>query len=333
MVGVIAIIKMKFNKDDKWFMSKDFTQSMKAIMCIIVVMVHFPQVYQNKVQDMIGSFGYICVTLFFLFSAYGLMYGLHNKNDYLKTFIRNRFASLLIPYLIVNIISTIINQEWNNGIKQTMFSLLGLNINFVTLILFFYLVFYGICKIIKDNRVRYYILTICPLAYSLIAYLLTGSAGVEGIWSVEAIGFCLGILLFIHLEFIKKLITNKRVITIIISGILSTILGIVYLKYKTVFFIGGYLLKILLGVAIITFTFSVLNKLKIKNKALDYLGKISYEIFLTHGIVMTAISMIMTKINIEVTSWVYIWLTYIITIGLSAVINLLDQKIIKRIRK
>lgn len=42
--------------------------------------------------------GYLFVGMFFFFSGFGVMQGLLHKPDYLKTFFRHRFPSLLIPY-------------------------------------------------------------------------------------------------------------------------------------------------------------------------------------------------------------------------------------------
>ena len=72
----------------------------RAICCIIVVLVHIPQQHSNIIQDVIGSFGYIAVTLFFMLSAYGLKYSIENKKDYLKFFWKNRILVLLIPFWI-----------------------------------------------------------------------------------------------------------------------------------------------------------------------------------------------------------------------------------------
>ena len=91
-LAVILFIKARIIEDRNWFMSIEYTKALKGIMCIIVILVHIPKMYSNMVQDTIGSFGYICVTLFFLFSAYGLMYSLENKKDYLKT---------LIPFILL----------------------------------------------------------------------------------------------------------------------------------------------------------------------------------------------------------------------------------------
>ena len=85
------------------FMDKEFTRVLKGACCIIVILVHIPSAYSNKLQDDIGSFAYICVTLFFLMSAYGMNFSANRKPDYLRHFWRNRLSALLVPQFIINI--------------------------------------------------------------------------------------------------------------------------------------------------------------------------------------------------------------------------------------
>lgn len=49
-------------------MSLEDTTFLKGFWCIIVVLVHVPVAYQNRIQDILGSFAYVGVT-FFLWRA------------------------------------------------------------------------------------------------------------------------------------------------------------------------------------------------------------------------------------------------------------------------
>ena len=85
------------------FMNKDFTKVLKGACCIIVILVHIPLAYQNRVQDGIGSFAYVCVTLFFLMSAYGMSFSSKKNPNYIKYFWRNRLSALLVPQFVLNV--------------------------------------------------------------------------------------------------------------------------------------------------------------------------------------------------------------------------------------
>lgn len=85
------------------FFDKSYTRILKGACCIIVILVHVPATHGNKLQDAIGSFGFVAVTIFFMISAYGMYFSKQKKTDYLRHFWRNRLSSLLIPMLLVNI--------------------------------------------------------------------------------------------------------------------------------------------------------------------------------------------------------------------------------------
>lgn len=110
-IALALVVLWKSRKADTqdFFMSKDYTTVLKGLCCIIVILVHIPLVHANKLQDGIGSFAYVCVTLFFLMSAYGMSLSMTRKADYMKHFWRNRLAALLVPQLLVNSASAIYN--------------------------------------------------------------------------------------------------------------------------------------------------------------------------------------------------------------------------------
>jgi len=93
---------------DALFFSKDYTDVFKGLCCLIVIYVHVKPERGNMLQDAIGSFAYVAVTFFFLVSAYGMLYGLKKKNDYLEKFWRNRLVSLLMPCFLVNVVGFIL---------------------------------------------------------------------------------------------------------------------------------------------------------------------------------------------------------------------------------
>lgn len=103
------------------FMNKEFTRALKGACCIIVILVHIPLAYANKLQDGIGSFAYVCVTLFFIMSAYGMNISASRSPAYLRHFWRNRLSALLIPQLLVNlsvVVGFVLINVINGGVSQ-----------------------------------------------------------------------------------------------------------------------------------------------------------------------------------------------------------------------
>lgn len=101
---VILLWGNKPDEDGTSFFNKEYTRVLKGACCIIVILVHVPMSHGNVLQDAIGSFGYVAVTLFFMISAYGMYYSKQRKSNYLTHFWRNRLSSLLIPMLLINVV-------------------------------------------------------------------------------------------------------------------------------------------------------------------------------------------------------------------------------------
>ena len=73
------LYKAKYSLDVVHLFDKQNSNAMRGFWCLIVILVHIPVPYQNRIQNMLGSFAYIGVTFFFMTSAYGLRLGCVSK--------------------------------------------------------------------------------------------------------------------------------------------------------------------------------------------------------------------------------------------------------------
>ena len=313
----IILYRIKYGKNvENSFLDKTQSGIIKGICCIIVVLVHIPAEHGNKIQDLIGSFGYICVTIFFLYSAYGLRYSIENKKDYLKYFIKNRLLVIYIPFVIANIIRTIVIK--NNGFD--ILEIIGIKkLNFVGELIIFYLLFYLIYRNIKDYKKADILMIILTFMISIVTYRFKFG------WYVECLGFAFGIIIFKSISKINEFIEKRWLTKIVILTVSSLVLGMTYIKMKNVEVIN-YLSKIILGISIISLTIVLFRKVKIYNKILEILGKISYEVFLLHTIVISLLQ------DLNVSSGVYIVTVIGITIICSYLMNIIDSKIATRLK-
>lgn len=110
--------------------------------------------------------------------------------------------------------------------------------------------------------------------------------------------------------------------------VLAGIAGVAYLKFKPVVFFGDYLLKILLGVLIITFMIAVNRSIAIGNKVSLFLGSVSYEVYLLHGSVFGLLSAFVPRVE----SGAFIGLSIVITVGIAWVIQIVGARFIKMIK-
>lgn len=300
--------------------------TLKAISCIIVVMVHFKEEHQNFMQDAIGSFAYIAVTIFFLLSGYGMSYSIERKKDYLKNFWRNRFSSIITPAVVTNILAFFILWICRG---QANFKILLTTNTFVIVLSQFYILFYIIHKLtFISKNVKNYILISTVTASSLISYFCTpdiGSASIAFGWPWERMGLAWGIILYMFKDKIYTVFskfTTFRYFALLLVGL---ILGIAYLKYKTVFFFGSYLLKLILGVTLISLVLQYLSNRTSTSTIINFIAGISYEIYLIHEISMRIIDLIIPNIQ----SGYFILLTYILTFILAYIVHLISKPIIK----
>lgn len=315
--------------DNAQFMSKNTTDTLKALCAIVVVMVHFPTAYQNTLQDAVGSFAYVAVTFFFLFSAFGMQWSLSNRPNYLKHFWKRRLVALLLPPILINIIFCVI-QSLNMGSFQ-IDTLTYVN-NYVVVLLEYCLLFYVVMAFCKYRRVKsskwaFVLMSAAILISSLLLYFLTISP-VDGrhgsMWCVERLGLIWGLLIFAFFAMIKKWMGKYTISKLCLFSIVSIILGILYIKgCKNVFFWGEYLLRASLGLSLVITVLLLVRRLEIGNKITRFLGSISYEIYLSHGFVMSVLAFNFPALS----SGEFIILTYFVTILLSWLVHLAVKRI------
>lgn len=326
---VVALYGCVYNRDGQNnFWSVDYTKTLKGLFCIIVVLVHIPLPYQNTIQDMIGSFGYIGVTFFFMSSAYGLKYGVVNKKNYLNSFWENRGLAIVIPAITVNIVSLIVNIIYKQSIeKPIIYFILSID-NWVTILLLYYVVFWILYKFFPTYKYKDIIVCMFVVFTSLLEKFTVIQH--TFIWPTEVYGFIYGILFFYikdkYEEWGKSNYNKKSIMMMVLAGFL----GVLYLKCKFIYFWGDYLLKIALGFAIILFLLQITTKIRIGNKINSFLGSISYEIYLGEYVIFKLLNMK----NYEFQSATYIYCSVVLIVILATILHfIINKNLIKCVQK
>lgn len=283
---------------------------------------------------MIGSFAYICVTIFFLVSAFGMMHSVNHKPDYLKHFWRNRLVSLLIPNVLVNILFFGLSKLLSREVSVS--ALYYLN-NYVAVLLVWCVWFYvvEICKarFFKGNTKLEDALLIAGVALSSLSiYFLVGDDEPHNIfngWPYERIGLVWGVLLYRYFDIIVAWMGKRRSAKVVVLLIVGGIFGVAYLKYKVIYFWGAYLLKIALGFVLILLLFTSTSSRQFSNKASLWLGNISYEVYLSHALVMHLLAMLVPA---DFNSGAFILLTVVTTIIISKAVQLIANPIVLQLK-
>lgn len=322
----------RYDESKDTFLSLSDVSFLRGFWCIVVVLVHIPTLYVNKVQDMVGSFAYIGVTFFFMTSAYGLKYSVASKKGYLDRFWRNRLPKLLVPALLANALQVSASGALNGWNTISIVSYLNIN-NWVKVLLCEYFVFWLVYAVLprwirggywQDATICGFVLT-CSLIDHFTPYKITWS------WEVEPFGFIYGLIVANHSEEVRSFLNKQWMKKCVVFLILACTLGIVYLRYKPIPFWGNYLLKLILGFSITLFVFEVIAKLKVGNRVNGFLGSISYEVFLIHGATFR-ILMLFDR-NGDMNSGEFILLSIILTIMLATLLKKISGYLAKEVKK
>lgn len=315
------------------FFSKEYTDVLKGLCCLVVIYVHIKPERGNALQDAIGSFAYVAVTFFFLVSAYGMLAGLERKENYLKNFWRNRLVSLLIPCLLVNIVGYLLGIVIKG---HSEFSILY-SINSYVVVLLQWCIWYYVvemCRIkwfTERRMLADWILMLGVIISSLVLYFfMDAEVSAEAGWCFERMGLVWGILLYRYYDKVVAWMQAFRVTKVIVLTIIGGILGVSYLKFKIVYFWGAYLLKIVLGFTLLFLLFSATSNRKFGDTISNWLGSISYEVYLSHGMVLGFMSLMLP---VGVNSGVFIFLAVIMILLLSTGIHAVDKPFVKWLRK
>ncbi len=323
----MLVILFYGNKPDRsgdFFFSKDYTTVLKGLCCIFIVIGHTPEEFKNMFQDALSSFGYVRVTLFFMMTGYGISLCADRKAGYMKTFWRNRLASLLIPGILVNICAFCIHKFTSGQFNAKDLIFIDPYISvLLQYYLFFYVVHHG--KRFYGETAGNVIVVAGVTISSLLDYLLNDPS--SRAWPYERMGLVWGMLLYHNFGKIKEFI-KPRVWNIATFLAVSLLLGVLYVGYKHVYFWCEYLLKIVLGAAIVTLVFIVSSNRTWGNRAMSFFGDIYYEVFLSHMVVIEFMSAMFP----EASSGVFILSVAAATIVLSAALHYTGKPLIELCR-
>lgn len=227
--------------------------------------------------------------------------------------------ALFVPAILINIISF--------GFKVmtlNVYEVRGLYAfnQYIYAIIVAYLVFWIIwkTKVIPVDIKDWLVGLIC-LLFSLVTYLTP--IKIFFIWPTESIGFIFGLILYHKKEIITSELKQSHTRKIIILFLLSALLGTLYMKYKHVFFLGGWLLRVVLAVLLLLLFSACTMNISFEGRLVQLLGNISYEFYLGHLVVISIVSRLFPKMS----SGVFIVTVFVATLILAIVVKIMSDKI------
>lgn len=317
---LIELIGSKYQKEPQDIINYQFSSILRGICCFPVIFSHIPDLYSNKYQSWAGSFAFVAVMFYFIFSSYGLEISANSKPGYLNHFFRNRFSSILVPYILCILLRLLFHTDPTYG-----------GANFVHVLIVYYIIFYFAHTQLHDAKKRELFLVGCTLCYSIGGFFLGYKLHLPKIglnWYPESLGLTIGIILAYHYDKINLFFKKQVFIKTIIAFIIAFFLRYTYINYiYNYYFFGNYLYRLIMGISIIVFIVLLSTHVKLGNVFTLKLGKLSFEIFLYHGLFLKWL----LTLPINWTSNTYIITVFICSFITAFVMNKLSSLIIKKI--
>lgn len=270
------------------------SKSMKGIFALVVVLHHLAilSVQRNYLVVVFLYVGNLAVGVFFFYSGYGLMNSLQNKDKYLNNFILKRLPNILIPFWMGNLIyllfSIIIYKQSYNLSNLLLllsgFTLINAHTWYIIAILIFYISFYLSFKYFETKKA-----ILCVAFSNVIYYLICYLIGKGVFFYNSCFLFVLGIIWAYKYESITSFFRKKYYVKLSIIFVLFSI----FKKFEYTFnlytpeicvklvspFFGN-----LASIAFVVICILFMMKLKIVNSINKFLGEISLELYIIHGL-------------------------------------------------
>lgn len=321
LFGIMAV-KVKFAGKGHFhedFLSLEQSKILQGITAVSIIFHHLSQYITNYGNEWKGpitiysSIGILFTTFFFFCSGYGLVTSFNNKPDYLKTFFKKRIPSILIPFMLSNIIYLIFMGLYFGRVGSMLegianfFGIILINTNtwFLVEIMILYLAFYLIFRFIKKTNRAMATMGIFVVILITISFLLGHDNSENGghwfmgeWWYNTTIFFWVGMLIA---QYQKKIVAffKKRykwlvlisVVMFLATFVLEELIIRNFGYYQEWEGHPGYGAKAitLLSQIIVCFVWLImvlliLLKVKFKNTILILLSKISLELYIMHDI-------------------------------------------------
>lgn len=276
VVAVIALagcridLKNKFNTLERNFRMND----LRGIVAIMIVFSHttLPYTRLPLVLFPVSKISTPLVGYFFVMSGFGLAYSYHNKENYLKGFLKNKLLHLALVGVIVALIGGVL--------RRIAVAIVGIRISIGIINWYIfaqgiaYIVFYLCYTHIQSRKGRVCAMYGVITASCLVFMLLHANRS----FFISELGFAFGITVY---EYRKKLDEwlDKRhalLVGITVIGGAASVLSFFVRDYT----VWDLLLHNMLVVSTYMAVFLLSNYIQLGNKVLLYLKKISLELYL-----------------------------------------------------
>lgn len=328
LVLYIALFLLSLKKGEE-ILSINNTKIIKGFCALNVLLSHLAlNVYNISAFYPFKFLGNISVGIFLFLSGYGLSKSLQKRKNITFKYIFDKIVKIVLPYIIVIIILyfSLYLKEMSilNYLKLIFLGKIIGPFWYMSLLIILYILFFIIYqKGITNKRNTFF--TIITIIYVVIACIFN----ITSHWFVSVLCFPLGLLYSTN--------EKKTNINIFRYKLIIILLFIITFGLKNIFaylsiFNFAILDNILQIINCLTVCFCViifLSKVSLKCKIMEYIGSISYYIYLLHPVIMEYI----IKENISYNNWrifIVLALTIVFSQLFHFIVNLFFKVTIKK---
>lgn len=317
------------------YMSKDYTNCMRGIFAILVVIHHLYQ-YSGLFKGMrVGAIfqilGYVSVAMFFFFSGYGLMLS-SQKKDYVDGFFVKRFLPLYCFYVFLIILYSAwtLLLEGSFSLKtfiQSFFfgDTIVTNGWYLQATFVAYLLYWVVFKNIKAPKKQIAVFGACILIYCVLCHLT--KMGMSRYQTIPCMVF--GMVYYNEKQFMDSLLKRYAFPAFILCGVLFA--GCYLLSRINGFnVIMGMLYSVFFVCTMTALSYILCDTSLINNKFNALCGKYSLEIYVTHGLFL---GLVQYMKNIPQYIYIYIIVVIIGTALMSVIVKKIYDLIVKFFKK
>lgn len=275
------------------YLSSKSTKSLKGLLAVLIIFHHISQkITTGETFSNFTYMGWYIIALFFFLSGYGLFFQYSNNATYMKNFLRKRLTRIFIPFYVFIFIYVFYRAMLGEIINLDFFLSFWKEHNniiyngwFINSIIVLYIIFY-VSFVKKNSKISVFIL----IALTLV-YIFGKAYQNHGAWEyVSIMSFLLGMFWMKKRDAIDKLVEKNYFICLFSISILMYILQHYDVVMKKIGITNKYVYYGIVGnictMVFVVYFLLLINKLNFSNKYLDFLGDISFEIYMIHGLVM-----------------------------------------------
>ena len=322
---------------NKEYLSVKSTSGLRGFLALGIIFHHLsPLVKSGEEFSNFSYMGTYIVSIFFFLSAYGLYVQNERRENYLDNFLVKRLSKIIVPFFIISLIY--IFYRFVNGqlIDLNFFinlfkkgSTIIYNGWFVDIIILMYIFFYISFKLFQNKFLSIVLNTIFIICYICFAIKL----GYNFWWYNSALTFAIGLIWAKNQNKIDRVIEKYYFIVIILVTVLLFVSHKydVLLKYLHIEDSYSYALAANLDNIIFTIYFIIvfLKKINFSNVYLTLIGRISFELYMIHGLVISMLGKIFVSSRVNdvlftlfvlIVSLIFAWI-------INKIINVIIQKV------